>query len=291
MKDHFEQEKLSYQSVEVPPALSFTVAAAIREGDRRRRARRRVRRACTAGLAGCACFCLLVNSSPALASALEQVPVLGHLARLVTVEEYHAHNRTRLIDVRRPALTGTGRPQLEEAITVEIDQQIDLLVEEAELRAEEQYTAFTVTGGQEEEFLPVIVTIDYELRCSNQRYLSFLIYQTEVQATAYTQIFAYNLDLTTGEPVTLEDLLGPDYQAIAGEAVQAEMDRRVREEDAVYFTADLGGFSGITAGQLFCLDESGNPVILFQKYEVAPGFMGQQEFTVPIPEPSLQAGR
>ena len=31
------------------------------------------------------------------------------------------------------------------------------------------------------------------------------------------------------------------------------------------------------------LNEAGNPVVLFEKYELAPGYMGQLEFEVPVP--------
>ena len=39
-------------------------------------------------------------------------------------------------------------------------------------------------------------------------------------------------------------------------------------------------WQGIEEDQNFYLDENGNLVVVFDEYEVAPGYMGAQEFTV-----------
>lgn len=39
-------------------------------------------------------------------------------------------------------------------------------------------------------------------------------------------------------------------------------------------------WQGITEEQNFYLDEEGNLVVVFDEYEVAPGYMGAQEFRV-----------
>ena len=35
--------------------------------------------------------------------------------------------------------------------------------------------------------------------------------------------------------------------------------------------------------QRFYINEAGNPVLIFEKYEIAPGYMGQPEFEGPMP--------
>ena len=114
--------------------------------------------------------------------------------------------------------------------------------------------------------------MDYEVKCSNQQYLSFVIYKTETLASAYTEIYTYNLDLTTGTELTLPGLLGPDWKERCDQVIRDEMARCTAEEDAVYFTQDQGGFSGVTDDQAFYLDADGNPVLFFEKYEIAPGY-------------------
>lgn len=286
MNEKFQEAKNRYQSVEIPPELDFAVASALREGERRRRRRRWQGRTLASLTACCASFVLLVNTSPAFASAVYQVPVLGDLARVVTVTEYSIADEERLIDVRLPAVEDTGNTDLEQRINTEIQTRIDAVLEEAQARAAETKAAFVATGGDPDEFMPVIISVDYEVKCQNDQYLSFVIFKTETKASAYTEFFCYNIDLETGKELTLQDMLGPDYKEIANQVIREEIARRSQDPDNVYFdgTDGIEGFQSITADQRFYISEAGNPVVIFEKYEIAPGYMGQQEFEIPVPQ-------
>ena len=47
-----------------------------------------------------------------------------------------------------------------------------------------------------------------------------------------------------------------------------------------FFSKDEGGFVTVTADTPFYINEKGNPVVVFEKYEIAPGFMGRPEFEI-----------
>ena len=52
-------------------------------------------------------------------------------------------------------------------------------------------------------------------------------------------------------------------------------------EDNMYFTEEEGGFSGIdNEYQDFYINENKKVTVVFQKYEIAPGYMGTQEFEI-----------
>ena len=104
MHEAWERARARYQAAALPEELAFAVAGAVRRGERQRKGRRALRRAAATALAGCACFALLLNVSPTFAGAVYQVPVLGQLARVITVKEYSINDRDHLIDVRLPAL-------------------------------------------------------------------------------------------------------------------------------------------------------------------------------------------
>lgn len=282
MNESLKRARARYQSPEVPQELSFAVASALREGERRRARRRAVRRSLGGGLAACACFCLLVNGSPAFAAALSDVPVLGALARIVTVENYQINDREHLIDVRLPALADTGDTDLEQRINTEIRTRIDQVLDEAEARARETRDAFVETGGRAEDFMPIIIDVDYEVKCSNGQYLSFVLTKTETLASAYTEYFIYNLDLSVGRELTLPDLLGPDWKALCDQAVRDGI-ARSEAQGGVFFAPGEGGFAGVDDEQKFFLSADGDVVLLFEKYEIAPGSMGTLEFPVPLP--------
>ena len=283
MDNVWERARARYAQTPVPEELSFAVASAIRTGSRRRRAGRGLRRGLTGGLAACACFVLLVNANPTFARAVSDVPVLGGLARVFTVSEYTIDDRDRLIDVRLPALELPSSTDLEQRINTEIRARIDQVLQEAEDRVRATRDAFVSTGGNPEEFIPVVITVDYDIKCQNEQYLSFVLTKTETVASAYTEVYTYNIDLEAGREVTLRDLLGPDYVALANAAVEAGIAaHEAADPDATYFHDEIG-FTSIDEDQAFYINEAGNPVILFEKYEIAPGYMGQPEFEVPMP--------
>ena len=286
MNRQMERARARYKEVELPAELDFAVASAIRAGDRKRRSRDGLRRTAAVLASCCACFVLLLNVSPTFAQAVEAVPVLGALARVVTVREYRIEDKEHLIDVRLPALELPGDTDLEQRINLAIQTRIDQVLQEAEDRARAIRDAYVATGGAEEDFIPVMIDVDYEIKCQNDHYLSFVLTETETRANAYTELYTYNIDLQAGRELTLRDMLGPDYKELANEAVRAGIAAQEAESpDNIYFHGEEGveGFTSIADDQRFYINEAGNPVLIFEKYEIAPGYMGQPEFEVPMP--------
>lgn len=285
MNKPWQEARKKYEEAELPPELSFAVASAVRTGERAARRRRGLRRSLATAAAACACFVLMVNASPGFAKAVGQVPVLGGLARIFTVTQYTIDDRDHLIDVRLPALENTGHTDLEQRVNTEIRTRISQVIQEAEARAREAREAYVFTGGEEEDFIPIIINVDYQIKCQNEQYLSFVVEKTETLASAYTEFYTYNIDLTTGKELTLRDVLGPDYLELANAAVRAGIAERSREAGNSYFGDDAysEGFSTIAETQRFYLNGKGNPVVMFEKYEIAPGYMGEQEFEVERP--------
>ena len=284
MNHFWQQARQRYPEIETPPELDFAVASALRAGEKKRRQRRGVRRSLSAGLAACACFALLVNTSPTFAHAVSQVPVLGDLARVITVAQYTVEDQDHLIDVRLPALDLAGDTDLEQRINTEISTRIDQVLREAEERARETRQAFVDTGGDSAEFMPIVISVDYEIKCQSEQFLSFVLTKTETHASAYTEYYSYNIDLQAGREITLRDLFGDHYKEHINAAIAREIEERSQNPDNIYFIQGEGGFTSIADDQRFYLDQDGTPVIVFEKYEIAPGFMGMQEFPIPLPE-------
>ena len=280
MHPELERARARYQAQETPEELSLAVRAAIREGDRLRKHRQVLRRSLATALASCACFVLLVNGSPSFAQAVYEVPVLGSLARIFTVTEYTINDKERVIDVRLPALENTGHTDLEQQINQEISTRIQAVIDAAEARARETKEAYVATGGDPDDYMPVIIDVDYEVKCQNEQYLSFVVTETETRASAYTEFYTYNIDLETGKELSLRDLLGPNWMETVNAQVAEQIAERAQDPDNIYWTEEQGGFQGIEEDQPFYLNADGLPVVVFEKYEIAPGSMGSQEFVI-----------
>lgn len=292
MNEKMRQAREAYESVPIPAELSARMNAVVKNMRRKRIWKAAMRTAVS--LAGCAAaFVLAVRLNPAVAAALEPVPVLGELARVVTGWSYQQEDEKSYLHIQMPMLQHTGNSALEQRVNQEIQARVDHLVEEARRQAQEEYSAWLATRQEGDDFfLPVDIQVDYQVHCSTEDVLSFEITVTRTRANAYTETSVYNIRLDTGEAITLEELLGEQWQEIANEAVKEGIARRSREPGSTYYTLEQFGmeFTSISDDQTFYLNEAGNPVIVFDKYEIAPGYMGRQEFEIPLPQQDAGAG-
>lgn len=76
-----------------------------------------------------------------------------------------------------------------------------------------------------------------------------------------------------------------DYVSVISEYITSEMKRLNAEENGMFFIDgeenDFDGFKEIKPDQNFYINENGNIVICFDKYEVAAGAQGSPEFEIP----------
>lgn len=276
----------AYRSVQPPEELEQVVEAGIRSARRKRpdgsaAYRLIVRYAAGAAAVVCIAFMTAVNASPAVAQSLYELPVVGNVARVFTFVHYEKEEGADTLRVNLPALEYTGNTQLERRVNYEIQYKMNEVVEEARQRAQEYKQAFVQTGGKEEDFLPIEINVDYKVHCNNGEIVSFSITKAETQAVYYEQLFIYNIDLQTGRELTLRDLLGPDYVKIVNQEVLRQIEERVAVDETLqYFTPEDGGFQSIREDQSFYVDEQGDIVVVFLKYEIAPGYMGTQSFEI-----------
>lgn len=137
------------------------------------------------------------------------------------------------------------------------------------------------TGGTLDEWAEhnIKITVDYEIKQQNDDYLSFVVRGTENWTNAYSESKYYNLDLNTGKIVTLKDMLGSDYIELANKSIREQIAKR-QNAGETFFTAEEGGFTGISEDVRFYINENNRPVIVFEKYEIAPGASGKIEFEV-----------
>lgn len=223
-----------------------------------------------------------VNYNEAFAATVSDIPVLNSLAKVFTVEKIHEETESYVADMKIPGIEGLKDEKLQKQINELVYSQVTAATDETKAVLEEYKQAFLETGGTEDEFMQQEILVDYEVKCLNEEILSFSVYKMQTLASAYSDLFYYNYDLTTSSPLTLEKMLGSNYKEIANEQIKKEIAERSKAEDAVYWDGSYGteGFSTISEDQQFYVNKKGNPVIVFNKYEIAPGYMGIQEFEI-----------
>lgn len=269
----------------------------------------------TAAAAVLVCITLGLNTNETFAKEMGKMPVFGKLARVLTVRSFHGvdeKNGMEIdVDVPQVALdTQTDEAAVPETASLEADAstqdqaslvsdvnaQIEEIVESHMEKSKKDFAeykeAFFATGGTQEEWADrtMDVNIHYDVKYQDEDILSLVLYVSEAWVAAYEEQHYYNLNLKENRSLTLKDLLGEDYVAIANQSILSQMQERMEEdENYVYWgiseeDKELGieGFTTVDDNTTFYINENGNPVVTFEKYSIAPGFMGVQEFEIPV---------
>lgn len=289
-----EDAKKKYDKTEIPKELSKRVQAAVEESGARKREREKVVRIrrrkvlagkCAGVAAGLAIvFTTALNTNTAFADMAARLPVVGGVARLLTFRSYEKDEGDWKISVKIPSveMIAVDTNGLDDSLNQEIHGLCTRYGEEAEQRAMEYKKAFMETGGTEEEWAAhnIEINVWYEIKSQTEDYLSFAVMGTESWTSAYSEARYYTIDLKNGKLATLQTLLGDEYIRKADESIQTAMRERQETEGIEFWAQDEGGFSGIDENTKFYVNEKGNPVIVFDKYEIAPGAYGAMEFEV-----------
>lgn len=273
-----------YDAIEVPQELGETVRVAARSASRKPQLVRRhaVRYTACAAAACLVLFVTALNTIPAFASGVSEIPVLGRIAQVLTFAEYERQGENETLIVRQPKLSNTGNTELEKRINLEIQRKIDALVKTFQEQAEQAKQLYLENGGDEDEYMIPEINIDYRLHCNNGSVVSFVLIKSETQASYYEEQYYYNIDLETGKELTLRDLLGPNYKEIVRQRVRQQIEERKEKDPDAYFYSEeeLASFGMTLDDPGFYLNEKGNVVVVYPKYEIAPGYMGIQEFEI-----------
>ena len=246
------------------------------------RSRRMLTRLSASAAAVVLVFSLGVNLSPAFADAVRDVPVLGSIAEVVTLKNYFEQKDNVSYSVRQPAVADDQGQVQDDVVNQQIQQAIDTYLADAQQRIEEYKEAYLTTGGTEEEFLSrdIQVQVDYQVFSQTEDTLSFALYMDENWVNSYGIVKYYNLDLQTGQPLTLQDLLGDNWQSMVNEEIAAQIQQQEQEE--IPYLIDESTFSGVTDQTKFYINDQHQIVIVFDKYEIAPGSSGRPEFVLPF---------
>ena len=276
MEKWTEHLKEQYKKIEVPLEAKKRAEDGIRKAKKERREKRILSFGRITGgsaAAAVAVIAVLSNSSPAIAQVMEQIPVIGAVSRIVTLRTYQDQHGTMEAEVEIPAIG-------EEEGLVPANQDIERYAESLIQEYEETVREMEGEGNYS-------LTSKYEIVFENSSYLCIRIDTTAAQASAaqYSKIFTVRkLD---GETVSLLEYLGNDESKLeaAGNSIIEQMRAQMAEDAGIiyYLDSDMPeqDFSGLTGEESYYFNQKGEIVVVFDEYQVAPGYMGAVSFTIP----------
>lgn len=285
--------KKRYEEIAIPEELSERVQEAVKNFEKNSKAVKRHQRYTilkkSAGVAAVIAisFTTLLNTSTTFAKNVRDVPIIGAVAKVLTFRDYENTEEDLKISVKIPSIEMISQDTngLTDAINQEIYRLCQQYADESQQRAEEYKQAFMDTGGTEEDWKAhnLEISVWYEISSQTEAYLSLGIMGTESWNSANNSVKYYNIDLNAQKIVSLEDLLGENYMEIANESIKKQIPIKSQEMNIPFWSPEEGGFTGISDENRFYINEAGNPVIVFEKYEIAPGAAGTVEFEIQRP--------
>lgn len=270
-----DEMKKAYETCPVPPEALNRVTAGIAKAKREQRIVKFFKSAGTAVAAACLGLVILTNSSANIANAMEKIPVIGAISNVVTFRNYSDKSGNFEADVDVPQVAD-GLEQKDNAANKTIQEYADKLIAmyEKDLRASEGEGNYTLKSS-------------YEVVYEDEKLLSIRINSLVIMAGGNEFVKIFHIDKQTGNLVTLTDILkdGENGQKSISKYIKKQMKEQMKkDENVTYFIRskeDPYGFDSISDETNFYFNKKGEIVVVFDEYEVAPGYMGVVEFTIP----------
>ena len=220
---------------------------------------------------------VLPNINSTIAYAMQEIPVFGDIIRVFTVYKLEQSNEYHYQDIQVPQIDTTeGSSPAIDYINADVEALANAAIAEYEATVEKYPDAHTG------------LLIDYDVVTNTRDWFTIRLMVFREGGSSNVQYYFYHIDKQKGELVQLSDLFQPDfdYRAILSDEIRTQMRQQMADNENLVYWVDEGNstnivFDRIAEDQNFYFDSEGALVIVFGKYEVAPGYMGCPEFTIP----------
>lgn len=218
-------------------------------------------------------FMLLTNVSPKFAYAMQEIPIIGNIVKVITIRNYFDKDGNSEIEMEIPNLKNdnNSQSQTNENVNEDVNQLTQNILDKfyAEMNSENHLS----------------IKVESDVIENNKYWFTLKLTISEVAASSDLKYKYYNIDKRTDEIVKLSDLFDDEnYKKAISEEIKKQMISRMeKDKDVVYWIDEENeewNFNMIEDNQNFYLSNKDNIVIVFDKYEVGPGSTGTPEFEI-----------
>ncbi|KOY83342.1 DUF3298 domain-containing protein [Lysinibacillus macroides] len=271
----------NYAEIPIPKELDSIVENALKQGRKKRK--RRTSQWLLGTAAAAMLFTASLNMSPAMARTLSEIPVVGSVVKVLTWTEYKVEEDGYDATIQVPTIENLENQDLAQILNEKYRAQGKALYEEfiaevGDLKA---------NGGGH-----LGVDSGFEVKTDNEQILSIGRYVVNTVASSSTVIEYDTIDKEHEILLTLPMLFkDQQYIDIISDNIKEQMRTQIAEsnQEKIYWVKGAGladeelmeEFTTIKPNQQFYISDTGKLIISFDKYEVAPGYMGVVEFEIP----------
>ncbi|OAB34904.1 anti-sigma factor [Paenibacillus macquariensis subsp. defensor] len=276
MDNKLEQLQEEYRNVPIPDELDFVVHKALKAKKKRKVSSKWLTGASAAAMV----FIIGINSSATVANAFSVIPGVDSIVKVLTFREYAVNESTYNADIKVPVITNLDNKELELGLNQKY------LAENKKLFDEFQADMETM---KKEGDGHLGIDTGFEVKTDNDSILSIGRYVVNTVGSSSTTMKYDTIDKKNQILLNLPMLFKDDqYISVISENISNQMIAQMKADpDKVYWIATeenkdpLYDFKNIKKDQSFYINNSGQLVITFDKYDVAPGYMGLAEFVIP----------
>lgn len=271
MNEQLEKLKRKYKNTPIPHELDVVVKQALKP-----RKKRRLNMINSLGGVAAAAMIMItgINTSPTLANALSEVPLVGSLVKVFTFTEYTVAEETIEADIKVPAIANMEHKMLQATLNNKYLEESKKLYDDFTAEMEK----LKKNGGGH-----LGVESDYVIKTDNDQILVVGRYVVNTVGSSSTTFKYDTIDKKNQLLITLPSLFKDDrYISLISDNIKEQMTAQMNADpDKVYWVEGAMSFETIAKDQTFYINDEGKLVISFDKYEVAPGYMGVVEFIIP----------
>lgn len=281
LKADYMQPKMTQAQLE---GLKQAIGRAKEENRKERRRAGLTRLAACAAAAAAMVLVVLPNISAAAAYAMEQLPVISQLVKIVTFRSYEYEDARHEAEIEVPEL-GVEQLMEDKELQASLERAAGEINEEIREITTELLEEFMVYMRDEMGYKEIMVRS--EVLATTPHYFALKLCCYQAEASGYEENYYYTIDLVTGERMHLKDIFveGSDYLARISDNIKEQMVQQIEEDEGKTYWLNSEfedmDFKGITEETSFYLNEKDNVVIGFNEGEVAPMYMGAIEFEIP----------
>lgn len=215
---------------------------------------------------------LLPNISVAYAKTMEKIPIIGDIVRVITIRNYSYSDEMHEMDIKVPKIENENT-EVFAPINSEIQKLTDTLLKEFNKDLEQ-------IGNDGHSSLYT----DYDVVMNTDTWFTLKIQIVRATGSGSTTYKYYHLDKITGKIIQLSDIVrSKEFYKIVEQDIEKQMLEEMKHDNNKMYWVHNDTFNNsvnINSQHNFYWDKNGNLIIPFDKYEVAPGYMGSPKFTV-----------
>ena len=285
MKDkNLQKLKKEYNEIPIPDELDFVVKKAFRDSGvyntKTKTIYKRLGSAAASLAIATGVLAVGVNSSPTFAYELSKIPVVKSIVKVLTFKEYNINEDTYKADIKVPSIEGLKNKDLEDRLNEKYISENKKLYEDFIAEMEEMKE---IDDGH------LGIESGYVVKTDNENILSIGRYVVNTVGSSSTTFEYDTIDKKNEILITLPSLFKDNkYIEIISENIKEQMREEMKlDSRKIYWVADENGngsmdiFKEIDKNQNFYINDKSELVISFNKYDVAPGYMGIVEFIIP----------